>query len=615
MDENIDSRFERRGHSGPDEIPSIRLTKEDLWESDPQVKRELWGAKNLEDARNRLIRLMSMREAWLSSRECELEDLERVNAVSCVRVLKNFFSTKNEELTGHSVLETLYGLSSGSRDWEEQVSCAFIIEVQKLLEGSLGNSGIYTRDSTDALELKGRKAALLRSECLDEFSSNCWEKIGSYPTGLDADVISRREENRQRILDELGGTLDDWYDYRWQIRNVVKSLSTLRELINLTREEIQTISLATDYGIPFGITPYYISLMDVDSSRMYDHAVRAQVIPPLSYVTSIMDRREDLKQELDFMKEHDTSPVDLITRRYPMIAIMKPYNTCAQICVYCQRNWEIDDVLCPTAMASDDQLDKSISWFQDHPNVTEVLVTGGDPALMSDRSIEKILGRLAEIEHIERIRIGTRVPAVLPMRMDDAFAETVAIFHSPPCREVCLVTHFEHPYEITPDSMEATLNIRRRGMMIYNQEVFTFENSRRFETAALRLCLKRIGIDPYYTFNTKGKEETDHYRVPIARILQERKEEARVLPGIVRTDEPVFNIPALGKNHLRAGQHHEYIMLSPQGERFYEFHPWEKNINLADTYVYKDVPILDYLERLEAVGEDIQEYSNIWYYF
>lgn len=615
MDENIDSRFEREEHSGSDVISSIRPTKEGLWESDPQVKKELSGAKNLEDARNHLVRLMSRREAWLASRECELEDLERVNAVSCVRVLKNFLSTKNEELTEHSVLETLYGLSSGSRGWEEQVSCAFIKEVQKLLEGSLGNSGIYTRESPNGLKFEGRKAALLRSECLDEFSSNCWEKIRSYPTGLDAEVISKREDNRQRILDHLGGTGDDWNDYMWQTRNVVKSLSTLRELIDLTREEKQAISLAIECGIPFGITPYYLSLMDVDSSRMYDHALRAQVIPPLSYVMSIMDRRGDRKRDLDFMKEHETSPADLITRRYPMIAIMKPYNTCAQICVYCQRNWEIDDVLCPTAMASQDQLNESVSWFQDHPNVTEVLVTGGDPALMPDRTIDRILGRLAEIEHIERIRIGTRVPAVLPMRMNDAFAETIAGYHSPPYREVCLITHFEHPYEITPDSMEATLNIRRRGMMVYNQEVFTFENSRRFETAALRLSLKRIGIDPYYTFNAKGKEETDHYRVPIARILQERKEEARVLPGIVRTDEPVFNIPALGKNHLRAGQHHEYIMLSPQGERFYEFHPWEKNINLADTYVYKDVPILDYLERLEAVGEDIWEYGNIWYYF
>jgi lysine 2,3-aminomutase len=154
-----------------------------------------------------------------------------------------------------------------------------------------------------------------------------------------------------------------------------------------------------------------------------------------------------------------------------------------------------------------------------------------------------------------------------------------------------------------------------RGIAVYNQQVFTMENSRKFETAALRLLIKQIGVDPYYTFNTKGKEETLWYRVPIARLLQERKEEARVLPGLSRTDEPVFNIPALGKNHLRAWQHHDVIMISPKGERIYEFHPWEKNITNAPTYVYADVPIFDYLMRLQQRGEDMDEYRSIWYYF
>ena len=141
------------------------------------------------------------------------------------------------------------------------------------------------------------------------------------------------------------------------------------------------------------------------------------------------------------------------------------------------------------------------------------------------------------------------------------------------------------------------------------------ENSRRFETVALRLLLKQIGIDPYYTFNTKGKEETEWYRVPIARILQERKEESRMIPGLARTDVPVFNIPALGKNNLTNWQNHDLIMISSRGERIYEFHPWEKNIVAAPTYVYRDVPILSYLERLGERSEDPAEYSSIWYYF
>jgi lysine 2,3-aminomutase len=213
------------------------------------------------------------------------------------------------------------------------------------------------------------------------------------------------------------------------------------------------------------------------------------------------------------------------------------------------------------------------------------------------------------------VRFGSRLPVVLPMRFTDHMIEMLGEFNDPSQRELCLVTHFEHVYEITPESMERVHRVRRNGLSVYNQQVFTMENSRRFETVALRLLLKQIGIDPYYTFNTKGKEETEWYRVPIARILQERKEESRMIPGLARTDVPVFNIPALGKNNLTNWQNHDLIMISPRGERIYEFHPWEKNIVAAPTYVYRDVPILSYLERLEGRSEDPAEYSSIWYYF
>jgi lysine 2,3-aminomutase len=615
MDENIESGFDQMEQSSSNTASSFRATKKDILEADPEFKRVLFGSQDMEDARHRLYGLLTKREFWLHSKDCDLDNLERNNALSCVSVLKQFLSPKNEEMTSASVIEVLYGLASNSKEWDEQVSAAFLIEIKRLLEGSLGLSGIYTEESLDFLRHEGRKAAFLRSDFLDDFADRCWDRIRSYPTGLDADVRSLRDENRGRILDILGGTIEDWNDYRWQIKNVILGIDPLQDLIELTPEEKKAVNIANENRIPFGITPYYISLMDRESSRKNDHAIRAQVIPPLDYVMAMVEHRDDREFALDFMREHDTSPAPLITRRYPMIAIMKPYNTCAQICVYCQRNWEIDEVLCPTAMASKRDLDMAVSWFQEHPTVTEVLVTGGDPVLMGDPVLDAILKSLSEIEHVERIRLGTRVPVVLPMRIDDAFVDVLARYHNTPDLEVCLITHFEHSYEVTPESMKAIQRIRKKGMGAYNQQVFTFENSRRFETAALRLALKRIGVEPYYSFNMKGKEETGYYRVPIARILQERKEEARVLPGIVRTDEPVFNIPALGKNPLRACQHHNYIMLSPLGERFYEFHPWEKNIHQADTYVYKDVPILDYLDRLEAVGEDISEYGNIWYYF
>jgi lysine 2,3-aminomutase len=235
---------------------------------------------------------------------------------------------------------------------------------------------------------------------------------------------------------------------------------------------------------------------------------------------------------------------------------------------------------------------------------------------MDDNVLERILQRVAGIPAVERIRIGTRTIVTMPMRITDKLAEILRSVRRPGRREIGVVTHVQHAYELTPDVLEAVERLRGRGIPVYNQLVYTFYVSRRFEAAALRRRLRLMGIDPYYTFNTKGKDETVAYRVPIARLLQEQKEEARLLPGLSRTDEAVFNVPGLGKNYLRAKQNRDLLSILPDGSRVYEFHPWEKNISETNqTYVAQDVPILEYLGRLEEHGESAEEYSTIWYYY
>ncbi|RLG39833.1 MAG: KamA family radical SAM protein, partial [Thermoproteota archaeon] len=183
-------------------------------------------------------------------------------------------------------------------------------------------------------------------------------------------------------------------------------------------------------------------------------------------------------------------------------------------------------------------------------------------------------------------------------------------------RFIYFVTHIESAYEITPETVEAVKKLRKQGIYVYNQQVFTQWNSRRFETVALRIALKKAGIDPYYSFYPKGKWEHKDYIVPVARMLQERKEEARLLPGIYRTEEPVFNVPRLGKNHLRSWQDHELIMIRPDGRRVYLWHPWEKNIALVNPYIYVDiVSIKMYLDKLKERGENPEDYQSIWYYY
>jgi len=353
-----------------------------------------------------------------------------------------------------------------------------------------------------------------------------------------------------------------------------------------------------------------------DEPNGRDRSIRAQVFPPLSYVERMARAKQDGECSLDFMLENDTSPIDLITRRYPAIAIFKPFNACPQICVYCQRNWEIDEPMGKGALAAPEKIEAALAWVEKHPALNELLVTGGDPLALGQERIERIFKRIIQIKSIEHLRIGSRTIVTIPMRITDRLVDFLGRLRKPGARQVAVVTHVQHPYEVTPELVEAVNKLRLRGIPVYNQLVYTFYVSRRFENAALRRQLRLAGIDPYYTFCTKGKEETYDYRVPLARLLQEQKEEARLLPGITRTDEAVYNVPGLGKNYLRASQHRELISILPQGSRVYEFHPWEKNISKdLVTYTGEDMPILDYLERLESIGEDVSEYSTIWYYF
>lgn len=534
----------------------------------------------------------------------------------CARVLHLLMTRRAEAKARFSFTGAIYDLAHGKN--RPDLTPAFFAEVTYLFLGLEGRGpGTKLVDChITPIEKKGRFAAIERSFQLDNLSADVNSKSKAYISGLDENVIERRETVKQRILKILGGSESDWIDWRWQVSNILRDVKTLSSMVNLSDEEAECIKTVRKAKIPFGITPYYVSLMDENFSKNgLDRAIRAQVIPPLSYLENIQKQCTD-PLDMDFMLETDTSPIDLITRRYPAICIIKPFNTCPQICVYCQRNWEIKDAMQDDALASPKVIDDALSWIQRHSSIHEILITGGDPLAMTDREIEYLISRLSKMTHIERIRIGTRVIVTLPMRVTDKLVEILAKFSIAGKRQIAVMTHIQHPYEITPNVVECVDKLRRNGISVYNQLVYTSFISRKFEAASLRRLLTLIGIDPYYTFCVKGKPETAEYRVPISRILQEQNEEARLLPGLSRTDEAVFNIPGLGKNYLRRQQDRDLISILPDGRRLYEFHPWEKYISgVNKTYIFEDVPILDYLQHLAKSGEDVQDYRTIWYYF
>ncbi|GAH91185.1 unnamed protein product, partial [marine sediment metagenome] len=215
----------------------------------------------------------------------------------------------------------------------------------------------------DFSKIEGREAGISRSNYLDKLYEKVHNFIDRYPSGCDVIMIKEREKNRKKILNYFGATIDNWKDYGWQLKHIfynMNHLKILEKLVPLSDEDLEAIKIAIENKIPFGITPYYLSLFDFSrSDRKYDYQVRSQVIPPMYYVTLMKEHRKERSYYFDFMGEHDTSPEELITRRYPMISILKPYDTCPQICVYCQRNWEITGPMMPEGMVSKEALDKA----------------------------------------------------------------------------------------------------------------------------------------------------------------------------------------------------------------------------------------------------------------
>ncbi|WP_217423123.1 KamA family radical SAM protein [Methanocella conradii] len=499
---------------------------EEMWLEGHYIKKMLASAKSLHEARDLFFDHLNDLErhyfnVYSDKHYKNLHIIEKNNAKECIRVLKNVIRTENEHLTGFSALKVLYNLAKDKKGALARVKEGFLAEFIYLFRGIYGKSDIFCDSLYDSGATSDRvQASSIRSQQLDNYSMKMRQYFRRYKTGLDPEVIKRRDELKHDILSYFGASIEDWRDVSWQMSRIIKDVKTLSALVTLDKDEISALRYAEKNRIPFQITPYYLSLFNKDGKSDDDRAVRAQVLPSKRYCKRIAINRR-YGADLDFMGEKWTSPIDGITRRYPQILILKPYDSCPQICVYCQRNWEIKCL--DEAKVTKEKVKKAIDWIRENENITEVLVTGGDPLTLNDRYIGWLMDEVASIGHVERIRIGTRVLVTMPFRIGDRLIEILKKYHEPGRREVCIVTHFEHPMEMTPDSLEAIQKIRKAGMSVYNQQVFTYYNSRKFETVFLRKVLKVCGVDPYYTFNTKGKEETIDFRVPIARIEQERK--------------------------------------------------------------------------------------------
>jgi len=600
----------------------LRLGREKLigllWATDHNIHNLLAESLNLHDARNNFFDYLNDLERsyfniYSTSSYKDIHDLEKRQAKWCIRVLKNIIRTENELLAEASALTILWQLAHRRPRQLATTHESFLCEMLFLFLGINGRFAFYRHEYVPKAEADGEQnAGLRRSRFLDEYARHIQHFVTRYRDGIEEEAIVRAGRQAEKIMKHFGAGQDQWRDYRWQLKNVLGRLADIERLVELSQAEREGLALAEKHGIPVQITPYYLSLFHPQAGTGLDAAVRAQVLPGCHYVKGMAEALE-AGRSLDFMGEASTSPVEGITRRYVQVLILKAFDGCPQICVYCQRNWELKEL--SECSLNREKLERAIDWIADNEHIEEVLFTGGDPLTLPDDFLKWMLDRVAAIGHVQRIRIGTRTPVTLPFRITEELVKLLAGYHEFGRREVCVVTHFETGLEMTPEALSAIRRLRAAGFNVYNQQVFTYYNSRKFESFHLRKLLKRCGVDPYYCFNTKGKEETRDYQVPITRLLQEWAEEARLAPGLCRTDTPVFNVPTLGKSYLQSWQDHEIIMILPDGSRVYRFYPWESMLSLASPYIFTDTQIYDYLRRLQADGEDVNDYYTIWYYF
>ncbi len=315
------------------------------------------------------------------------------------------------------------------------------------------------------------------------------------PCGLR--LTEQYRENKGRVLTALGATEEDWNDWKWQTRHTITDVKLLAQIIELTDEERQAI-VDTEVRYRWGISPYYASLMDRTDPRC---PIRLQSVPSLLEL-------QDATVETDPETVIYNSPAPLITRLYPDRLIINVTNACTMFCRHCLRRRHISFENVNYAKKN---IAQALDYIRSHEEIRDVLITGGDAFCLGDDRLDWILTELDKIPHVEIKRLGTRTPAVQPMRVTDALCAMLSR-HDP----IYLNTQFNHPKEVTEDARWAVDKLTRAGVLVGNQAVLLKGiNSNRHVMKKLMQDLLRIKIRPYYIFNCKKLEGIRHFRASI----------------------------------------------------------------------------------------------------
>lgn len=536
-------------------------------------------------------------------------------------------------------------------------------------------------------------------------------QMNRWPTGLNEDVIAIREANKDRIIKRLirkierrnapssrfqfspEMTYDEKYDQvkewwntaRFHLSLAIKSPTELNYFLgeSLSEEMMHLLARARKKGMPFFVTPYYLSLLNPEKDGYDDQAIRSYIL----YSNELVDTYGSLKawEKEDIVEAGKPNAAGWllpeghnIHRRYPEVAILIPDSmgrACGGLCASCQRMYDFQserlnfdfEALKPKE-TWDKKLRRLMHYFEEDAQLRDILITGGDALMSQNATLRKILDAVykmavrkrkanelrpegEKLAELQRVRLGSRLLAYLPLRITDELVSILREFKEKASTvgvsQFIIQTHFQSPLEVTPEAKRAIKAILEAGWVITNQLVYTVAASRRGHTAKLRQTLNSVGVICYYTFSVKGFHENYAVFTPNSRSLQEQHEEkifgrvpddklaelddivtnkrplGRKLYNFLRenhllfaaTDRNVLNLPAIGKSMT-----FKTVGLTAEGKRILRFdHDTGRRhspiINkLGQVYIVENKSVAAYLRQLEEMGEDVKEYRSIWNY-
>ena len=296
---------------------------------------------------------------------------------------------------------------------------------------------------------------------------------------------------------------EEWSDYHWQLAHRLTTVADFEQVLNLTDQ--QRADLEACMGkFRVSVTPYYASLMDPDDANC---PVRMQAVPTPA---ELIVRPEDIK---DAVSEDVDSPTPHITHRYPDRVLFVVTEMCSMYCRHCTRRRHVgsNEQAIPQV-----ELDNAIKYIERSPEVRDVLISGGDPLVLSDDKLEEIIARVRAIDHVEIVRLGSRVPVVCPQRITPALCEMLKKYHP-----LFLNTHFNHPKEFTPESVKACAMLADAGIPLGNQTVL-MRGINDCANIMKRVCHKLVAarVKPYYFYQCDLAEGTAHFRTSVAKGIE-----------------------------------------------------------------------------------------------